>query len=168
MAKLNTDEFIRKARLKHLNRYDYSEVFYINNELKITIICHAHGLFRQKPGNHLKGNGCGLCKISKGENEINNYLQRNKIIFKRQHIFPDCKKIRSLPFDFYLPKQNLCIEFDGRQHTQSIDVFGGERGFQERIVNDEIKNLYCRKNEINLLRISYKDSVDEKLEKYLK
>ena len=40
----------------------------------------------------------------------------NNIEFKKEKKFKDCKDKYQLPFDFYLPQYNLCIEFDGEQH----------------------------------------------------
>ena len=69
--------------------------------------------------------------------------------------FDDCKKKRTLPFDFYIPLLNLLIEYDGAQHFESPEIFGGEEGLQERQENDKIKNDYCSKNGIKLVRIPY-------------
>lgn len=63
--KLNTTEFVDKAKQIHSSRYDYSKSFYINSHIKIEIICPIHGPFLQKPNNHLSGQGCWLCGISK-------------------------------------------------------------------------------------------------------
>ena len=65
MYKLNTEQFIKKAILKHGVKYDYSKSAYINCNTKIIIICHIHGEFKQKPAGHLRGNGCSACGGSK-------------------------------------------------------------------------------------------------------
>ena len=59
-VKLTTDEFIKKAREFHGNRYDYSKVEYVNTKTKVCIICPEHGEFWQAPEKHLKHN-CPLC-----------------------------------------------------------------------------------------------------------
>jgi len=56
----NTSLFIKKSKLIH-NEYDYSLVEYINNYTKVKIICPVHGIFEQRPQDHLKGNGCKKC-----------------------------------------------------------------------------------------------------------
>ena len=61
MAKLTTEEFIKKAREVHGDRYDYSKVEYVNNKTKVIIICPVHGVFPQSPVNHIRGNGCPKC-----------------------------------------------------------------------------------------------------------
>ena len=45
----------------HLKRYDYSKFKYLYNKTKSTIICKAHGKFKQSPSSHLEGKGCPIC-----------------------------------------------------------------------------------------------------------
>jgi len=61
MAKLTTEEFITKAKIKHGNVYDYSYTQYINSAEKVAINCRLHGIFNQLPNNHLLGKGCPEC-----------------------------------------------------------------------------------------------------------
>ena len=61
MAKLTTEEFIKKAREVHGNRYDYSKVEYVNKKSKVCIVCTEHGEFTQSPQKHLSGQGCIKC-----------------------------------------------------------------------------------------------------------
>ena len=56
-AKLTTEEFIRKAREVHGDKYDYSKVDYKNANTNITIVCPEHGEFEQRPADHLRGAG---------------------------------------------------------------------------------------------------------------
>ena len=60
-GKLTTDDFIKKAKEVHGNKYDYSKADYKNNHTKVTIICPAHGEFKQIPSSHLQGSGCPKC-----------------------------------------------------------------------------------------------------------
>lgn len=59
--KLTQEEFIKKAKVIHGNKYDYSQVKYINTKTKVLIICPQHGEFLQVSGNHLRGQGCPYC-----------------------------------------------------------------------------------------------------------
>jgi len=47
-----TNIFISKANKIHRDKYDYSNVNYINAKTKINIICKIHGEFKQNPSNH--------------------------------------------------------------------------------------------------------------------
>jgi len=94
---------------------------------------------------------------SNGEQRIINFLQSEAIEFSREHFFKDLfnRQTRQLLyFDFYIKQFNLCIEFDGEQHFRT-------KKSQNEQTNDFLKNAYCRKNGIHLLRIRHTD-----LEKY--
>jgi hypothetical protein len=58
MSKLTTEEFIERAKIVHGDRYDYTEVKYINTKTKVIIICSEHNKFEQIPETHLLGQGC--------------------------------------------------------------------------------------------------------------
>ena len=57
----SSGKFIEKARSVHGERYDYSEVKYINSQTKVKIVCPVHGSFEQIPTSHLSGKGCIDC-----------------------------------------------------------------------------------------------------------
>ncbi len=154
-----TNEFINEAKLKHGDKYNYTKTIYKKSKIKIDIICPNHGLFKQTPNMHLKGQGCPICKESKGEKTIRELLIKNNINFNQQHTFFDCKNINVLPFDFYLPDYNTCIEYDGIQHFKPVNRFGAEKGFLLTKQNDSIKNNYCLVNKINLIRIPYFEDI---------
>ena len=72
MAKLTTEEYIKKAREVHGNRYDYSKVKYVDSQTKVTIICPMHGEFSQSPTSHLQGSGCPKCGNDRTALRMNN------------------------------------------------------------------------------------------------
>ncbi len=155
-VKISQDEFINKAINLYNNKYDYSQVKYINSSTKVNIICVEHGIFSMRPNNHLNGQECPFCKNkSVGEKRIYDWLVNNSIRFETQKTFVDCKNKKQLPFDFYLPDFNTLIEYDGMQHHKPIKFMGGEFGFEYRKLNDNIKTVYAENNNIKLLRISY-------------
>jgi Zn finger protein HypA/HybF involved in hydrogenase expression len=166
---LTTEEYIKKARKKHSNiRYDYSLVKYVNSEIKVKVKCNKCGhIFDVEAGSHLCGQGCPKCNESKGELRVGKYLNENNIKYFSQYRFKDCRNKLPLPFDFYLPEYNVCVEFDGEQHYTSDCYFGGKiRNNFERIkLHDNIKNDYCRNNNIKLIRIKYTENVSKKLQK---
>ncbi len=61
--KLTQSDFIERCKAGHNNKYDYSQVQYINTMSKIKIICNTHGMFEQVAKLHLRGDGCTKCKI---------------------------------------------------------------------------------------------------------
>lgn len=156
-ARSSTQSFIDKALNIHGNKYKYDKVLYNGKEEKIIITCQKHGDFNQTPHNHLAGNGCPICKESKGEAQIAKWLDENGIKYIRQHRFPDCKFKLPLPFDFYLPEHNTCIEYQGIQHFKPRSKFGGVKEFEKTKERDMIKVKYCDEKGISLLVISYLD-----------
>ena len=61
--RLTTEEFIEKAKTVHGDRYDYSQVRYVNTYTKVTIVCGKHGSFQVAPTRHLS-NGAGCLDLS--------------------------------------------------------------------------------------------------------
>lgn len=152
--KLNTKIFIERSKNIH-TQYDYSNVEYKHSKEYVFITCKEHGDFKMKPNDHLNGKGCPACKNSKGERKIKYILEKLEIKYMSQYKFDDCKYKRELSFDFYLPDYNTCIEYDGVQHFKPIDIFGGVNRFEDDKVRDSIKNDYCVKNKIKIIRIPY-------------
>lgn len=165
--KPTTEEFIENAKLIHGNKYNYSLVNYIKHKIKVNIICKEHGIFEQQPNNHLSGQGCPKCKESHGEREIRQFLYEKNIKFDYQKTFNTCRNVKLLPFDFYLPELNTCIEFHGLQHYKSVKWFGGEDGFNLQQKRDKIKENYCYNNNINLIIIKYNEDINILLEEKL-
>ena len=163
--KETNSSFIEKAKLVHGDKYDYSLVNYVNNKTKVKIICSVHGVFEQIPNAHLNDQGCPKCRSSHGEETIRGYLLKNNILFEEQKRFKECKNIKSLPFDFYIPKKNLLIEYNGRQHYETVEHFGGREQLKIQRHNDWLKRKFARDNHINLLVISYKENVEDLLDK---
>jgi very-short-patch-repair endonuclease len=145
--------------LIHGSRYDYSLVTYTGCTNKIKIICKKHGVFEQAPSNHLSSCGCPLCNKSTGEIQVEDHLKKNKIDYITQYSFRGCKNKLLLHFDFYLPQYNLCIEYDGKQHFKPYPLIT-DKGKALRILeatqkNDAIKNDFCKRNKIKLIRIPF-------------
>jgi len=135
--------FIRQANEKHNNFFDYNKSNVSTMSEKIIITCPLHG-------------------ESHGEREISIILNNKKIIYERQKKFKTCKDKKELPFDFYLPEYNLCIEYDGKQHFES--GFFGEKAFIMTQKHDQIKNIFCEENNIEIIRIKYNDNIKDNLD----
>ena len=158
--KLTTEEFTEKAIKVHGGKYDYSLVEYKLCHTKVKIICPTHGMFEQVHSDHLKGCGCPSCKSSKGENQLEECLKGKNIYYISEKRFKSCKDIKPLPFDFYLPEYNTCIEYDGEQHFMPIKFnnMSDEKAVSNSFKvhhNDYLKSAYCFLNNIKLIRIPY-------------
>lgn len=161
---LNLNEFILKSNKIHNNKYDYSLVNFKNVKTKVKIVCPIHNIvFEQTPNHHMNGVGCPVCNESKGEKEIRTFLEKNDIKYERNKKFKKCRYKRVLPFDFYLNEHNICIEFDGLQHYKPVNFWGGEVSLVEQKERDQIKTIFCRENNIKLIRIKYGQNIFDKL-----
>lgn len=99
---------------------------------------------------------CGCLRQSKGEFFIQQLLIKNQIIYTKEYT----QKInnKNLRFDFAIiqnQKIQYFIEFDGKQHFESVKYFGGQQNFIQIQKNDKIKNDWCKKNNIPLIRIPF-------------
>jgi very-short-patch-repair endonuclease len=90
-------------------------------------------------------------EMSYGETLVKDFLEDRAIPYEHEHVFPDF----SNPFDFYVKELNLCIEFDGQQHVEPSKRQGGLSGLERRKYNDALRNNYCKKNGISLVRLSF-------------
>lgn len=137
----------------HNNRYIYNDISVDRGRINIT--CSYHGIYNQYLYFHEYGHGCPQCNSSsRGENKIKDFLENKGIVYQRNYCFDDCVRKKKLRFDFYLSDLNIIVEYDGEHHFQENKYFGD--GNLEYIKhNDKIKNNYCKKNGIKLIRIPY-------------
>lgn len=134
---------------------------YVNSITSILMKHNTCGYeWETSPSNFINGGTqCPRCARrgkSRGEALIEDYLIKHNIDYEPQKTFDDCiGNAEPLPFDFYIPSANMAIEYDGEQHFKSVEYWGGDKKFEERINYDKIKNQYCDDNDIFLVRIPY-------------
>ena len=167
--KMTIEEFLKKARKIHEDKYDYSKVEYNGYDTKICIICPIHGEFWQTPHMHLQGHGCSICA---GENNIledklflDLAKNLNEEILKYKK-FKWLKNKLPLSLDIYIPSKKIAIEYQGIQHFKPIGIFGGNEAFEKQIKNDEIKINKCKENGIKLLHFTYNSNDCKNWNKY--
>jgi hypothetical protein len=138
---------------------------YVNAHTNV-VIHHKTCLhdYNVSPNNFICGQRCPYCnKISKGEQRIADLLVCNGLSYVYQYSFKDCRYEKPLPFDFAIFDKGILsylIEYDGIQHFEPVDFAGkGEEWavemFKQNQIKDNIKNEYCKNNNIVLLRIPY-------------
>lgn len=162
--RLTNNKFIENANKIHYNKYNYDLIEYKNSNSILSIICNKHGIFEQRASTHLTGCGCPKCNESKGESKISFILDQLNIKYLREYKFIDCISINKLRFDFYLPDYNTCVEYNGRQHYESVECFGGVSEFKNIQKRDTIKRNYCDDNGIRLITIKYDENISDKIE----
>lgn len=163
---LDTDSFKKKIYELVGNEYDvYGE--YINAKAKVTVIHHTCGnKYPVSPECFLRGQRCPQCKSSKGERKVRDHLLSIKVNFKTQLEFADLLGIGGNPlrFDFAIfdssNQLDCLIEYDGEFHFEK--QYEGD-SHDTLIEHDKRKNEYCKRNNIQLLRIPYweYDNIEE-------
>ena len=166
-------------------KYDYSESWITNNEVKIAnrvrtkarihnIRCKIHDYIFAKDedgivcSSHAKGDtGCKKCagNESIGEDRMNgiliNIYGEGNVKEQERNISGLTFKGGQLRFDRYInvDGKEIYFEFDGGQHFRMVVNFHKDMvGYYESVARDTIKNNYCKRNNIKLIRIGYKDS----------
>lgn len=176
MEKLTQEEVVKRLYDKWGDKYDYSKTIVKSSLEKVVITCPIHGDFQQQAYSHLIGCGCPQCStsLSKGENKIAKFLLSNRVKYvsqykiKNDNIFSNRKEMH---VDFYLPKENIIIEYNGQQHyKKEVSYFGGEIKFNEQQERDMALRQYYKEHGIKLIEIPYwdYDNIETILKKKLK
>lgn len=111
---------------------------------------------------------CPRCRGSRGEQLVKGYLDNCQLSYEYGYVVPDLKDKRNLHFDFWLPQYRIAIEYDGIQHYKETQFnYGSDNNFKLTKLHDKMKNNYCYKHSITLIRIPYYENVNDFLEQNL-
>ena len=155
----NTEEFVKKAKEVHGNKYDYSKTEYIHNQKKVCIICPEHGEFWMTPNNHIGVKnkcGCPICNMSKLELFVLNELKSKGISYIRECSKKNLSWLGRQRIDFYVPSMNMAIECQGIQHFLPVSFGSGDdkdKSFERNIKSDVTKFNKCTENGIKVIYI---------------
>ena len=141
---------------------------------KVWLFCQKdeeHNSYKISCDNYFQGNRCPKCKESKGERRVREMLNTYNINYIAQKVFPNLLGIgnRNLSYDFYLPDQNLLIEYQGQYHD-GMTTNQTEQQFLKQQEHDRHKREYAEQNGIRLLEIWYWDfdNIEEILNENIK
>lgn len=172
--KKTTEMFVEELKSIYKDSFIYNDVVYKKSTIPVSLTCKKHGAFKQTPSKLLSGYGCPFCfTVSKGEKRIISYLDDKDIEYVRQKRFTSegllCSN-KYIQVDFYLEQLNLIIEYNGIQHYNPVDRFGGEEQLARQQERDFALRCFCDKYNINLIEIKYTDydKIEEILNKKLK
>jgi hypothetical protein len=180
-AKLTQEEFIRKARKMHGDKYDYSKVVYKNWRAKIKIICKTHGEFLQIPNNHLRGNRCKKCVIGLHSGKTAyNFTGHEEIKGQYWWHVKHSAKIRNIEFKItiedawklFVKQQKRCIytnlplkfgnPYKKEETTASLDRIDSSKGYTKdniqwvhKVVN-KMKMDHSEKEFMEWIELIYK------------
>ena len=129
--------------------------------------------FWTKPNNFIcNSSRCPFCSLrekqSKGECYIENFLQITGMTYFYPKVFNDLKDKLPLHYDFYIPKLNLLIEYQGKQHYSPVNLFGGDDYFATQQEHDLMKYKYAVENGYSVLYIPYMVNTQEKINNFLR
>lgn len=140
---------------------------YLNLNSEVTAKCDnpSHEPTTKKARLFRRGFGCKNCAESKGERLTRLALEELGIKFEQEKRFASCRDKKELPFDFFLNDHVCLIEFQGRQHFEGKESWGGIQAQQELSKRDSIKKEWAKNNSIPLLELkTYKDFKKQILE----
>ena len=180
-CKIEKTSALQRRYINELEKYvnSFNDNILLNKEsyvnastTNLNILCGCCGKekFTTSYANYKVGTKmCRSCsrRMSKNERRIKDFLKSLNIEFVQEKSFDGCVYKKKLLFDFYLPKYNLCIEYDGMQHFDDhfFKTIANSSSLEETQIRDKIKTDYCKNNNINLLRIPYWN--ENKIEKII-
>ena len=102
----------------------------------------------------------GLPRIGEGWVEETRLFNLVREVFSdaQQHASPEWLEPQHL--DVYVPSHGLAIEYQGRQHFEAVDFFGGQKAFEKTRSHDERKARKCSANRIALILWRYDESIN--------
>lgn len=112
-------------------------------------------------------NRCPYCAMPKTEKIIAKILDTLGIEYEIQKTFDDLRDANLLSYDFYIPSRKILIEYQGKQHYQSVNLYGGEAKFKTQQKHDKMKADYAKEHSYNLITVPYTEDTFSKIKKYL-
>ena len=158
-----TSEDIIKNKVESLglifDHVDYTGRY--NDGTLVYYKCEQHedeGVMVKKLSKINQKQACPYCNLSHGEREIEKWLNGNNVRYEHQKKFDGLIGLGGLPlsYDFYLPDQNVLIEFQGLQHERPVELFQRRKDqFTVQVEHDKRKKIFAETNNIDLLYIWY-------------
>lgn len=156
----DTDSFKQEIRELHGDEYQLLSKFKnVKSKVRMLhVLCN--NIFHVSPNHFLRGSGCPMCNKSKGEMEIQTWLDNHYVKYEPQKEFEGLTGCGNgnLSYDFYMPLLNLLIEYQGEQHDRYIRGFHkSKKDFHIQQEHDRRKKEYAQKNNVKLVEIWYWD-----------
>ena len=149
------------------NEYTFLDS-YANAYTKIRVKHNKCGtIYKVRPYSFLEGYRCPYCNSPKGEIIITKILNNLNINYEYQKTFSNLKDTQPLSYDFFIPDQNILIEYQGIQHYQPVSHFGGKVKFKIQQERDKLKSDYAKDHDYNLIAVPYTEDTFSKIKKYL-
>lgn len=133
----------------------------VDKKMTVSFVCKAHrayGVQCNSLDKIKRGQGCRLCSASTGETMVSSILKEKNIEYEFQKKFDGLvgEGRGQLSYDFYLPKYNTLIEYQGQQHYMIVDAFHAtDETLKKQIHHDDLKREYAKENNISLIEVPY-------------
>lgn len=142
---------------------------YKNSKTKIKYKClKCGGIFESTPNHLIRSHGCPSCSNSRGELMLISLFNKYGIKYEAQvTVKSNITNTKVFRIDFVVEQnsQVYYIEYNGRQHYQSVEKFGGQEIFKKQLQRDADLRIYCRRNNINLIEIPFTKNTPNLIEK---
>ncbi len=157
MKKLTTEEFIKRAKEIHGDRYDYSKTVYVGANEKIEIICFKHGCFLQRMDQHIQmKQGCPKCGLEKRKSSLEYVISRFEKIHNKKYIYDKVEYKND-----YTKVEIICPEH-GSFFQAPFNHFAGQGCLYctKKYTTEEFveKASKIHNNRYDYLRVEYRDS----------
>ena len=160
-------QFKREVQKLVGGEYDFLDT-YVDSKTKIRVKHSRCGnIYEVQPSNFLQGYRCPYCNNSKGELIISKILKSLNVNYDYQKTFDDLKDVNPLSYDFFIPDQNILIEYQGIQHYEPVAHFGGKKRFPTQQKHDKMKLDYAKSHHYNLIAVPYTEDTFAKIKNYL-
>ena len=165
MPKLTTEEFIKKAREVHGDKYDYSKVEYVNAQTPVVIICPKHGEFLQRPSHHTDGRGCKKCATEITAAKLRYWTETK--CYEEASRYSDLKSFRTESTDTY----NAALKHDWLKNYTWLSHMSHKKWTKEECfeVASRYKEMYARSAFIFSIHVkiwnfySFSHSIDKRV-----
>lgn len=147
--RLTKDEFERRSRLIHGNKYVYDNVVYVNNKTHVFVTCPKHGDFRITPHNHLRGKGCPKCSFC-AEMTQDEFIERAKLVHNNYYDYSLVRYTKNAaPITIICPMYGPFVQ-EANSHLQGhgcpcLDTKYINNSFNKSQPEDDLYGMLCDK-----------------------
>ena len=135
--RLSTKDFIERAKSVHNCLYDYSKVEYKNSYTPVEIFCKVHGYFKQRPANHLQGQGCPTCGLGFSSDSKLSLLSDSDVEYLSVHQLIELIGQNLLPADFKVLTKSAAGSVERKDDINKLRESIGS-GVEENETADEV------------------------------
>lgn len=133
-TKLGNEGFIKRAKEKHGEKYDYSKISYKNNTTKIEIICPEHGSFWQSPMVHMEVDNCCPVCHQKSRMCLETFIKKSKDLYGNRFSYDNTV--------YYSMRNNINITCNrhGDFITNAANHLSGLKGGCKQCMSEFLRN----------------------------